>query len=42
MACGYLTQRGFSLRGVFSAACGDEGVCVQADLLFRSRVAVRP
>jgi FkbM family methyltransferase len=30
----YLRDRGFTLRGVYSPTYGEDGVCVQADLLF--------
>lgn len=31
----YLTGCGFALRGIFSPTYGDDGNCIQADLLFR-------
>lgn len=30
----HLSDRGFTLRGVYSPSYGDDGVCIQADLLF--------
>jgi FkbM family methyltransferase len=31
---GHLRERGFALRGIFSPTYGEDGTCIQADLLF--------